>query len=330
MTAAAKPRITLRRIAEEAGVSISTASRALSGAAGISDSLRGRIRSTAERLDWSGSAAAGMAVTVLSKIDTGATGSPEFQQELLAGIETACAELGLVPSVRLLTAESDVTVTTGRHGYVLLSVDDDALIAALAGAGAAAVIVNGVDPLLRLDTAAAANRSGGYVGARHLLALGHRRILRLVHSGRRPVVDRFLGAAEARAEAGLPPDPQRDVELDAMRTDTAYAAVRARLAGRDFTAIQCCNDAAALGAMTAAMEAGLRIPQDLSILGFDDIPGAALAACPLTTLSVPRHTIGAAGLRLLLARIRQPDAPVTCTEFAVPLVQRASTGPAPN
>ena len=116
-----------------------------------------------------------------------------------------------------------------------------------------------------------------------------------------------------------------------VRTDVAYAAVKGRLEqpqGRDFTAIQCCNDASAFGAMTAVMEAGLRIPEDVSIVGFDDIPTASMSSCPLSTVWVECEQLGASAVRRLVERMKAPDALTTYTEYAVRLVVRDSSGPA--
>ena len=138
-------------------------------------------------------------------------------------------------------------------------------------------------------------------------------------------VDRSLREAAVAIEDGLL------VELAAMRTDVAYAVVKARLersGGRDFTAIQCCNDASAFGAMTAILEAGLRVPRDISIVGFDDIPTAAMTSCPLSTIRVDCEGLGANSVRRLVDRIRHRDALTTYTEYAVQLVARESTGPA--
>lgn len=330
-----RARVTLRRIAKEADVSISTASRALSGSTAISESVRIKVREIAERLAWTSSATGQPTVTVLTPINTGAPGTPDFQQELLAGIESACTSIGVPLSVSLVTPgrSSGKGTFDAGSGYVLLSLEDEELVARLSSAGVPAVIVNGSDPLMRLDAVTAGNRSGGYAAMRHLIGLGHRRVLRLVYSPRRPVRERFEGARMALMEAGLPDDPNLDIDLADMRADRSYIAVRDRLAaakGRpDFTAIQCCNDAAALGALAAISEAGLRVPQDISVIGFDDLSTAALSNPPLTTIRVARHEIGGLGLRRLLERVRNPDLPIVHTEIAAPLIVRSSTGPAP-
>lgn len=335
--APARGKVTLREIAESAGVSISTASRALSGSPGLSDAVRLKVQATADRLNYVGPSGSALAVTVLTTIDVGAASSPDFQLELFAGIERECRDLGIDLSYRMmghgqslpLSATSDAGE---RQGYVLLSFQDEELVEGLARQGVPAVIVNGIDPMMRLDAVSAGNRAGGFAATRHLLDLGHIRILTLTHNQRQPVRDRLAGSEEALRTAGLEIDTELVIDLPVMRADSAYSAVRERLApstaNAGFTAIQCCNDASAFGAMTAVAEAGLCVPDDISIIGFDDIPMAAMTTPPLTTIRVPRVEIGAAGLRRLLERMKTPDLIATYTEFAGPLIVRGSTGPA--
>ncbi|SMD01343.1 LacI family DNA-binding transcriptional regulator [Rhizobium sp. RU36D] len=336
-TGLSRGKVTLREIAESAGVSISTASRALSGSPGLSDAVRVKVQAAADRLNYVGTSSSSLAVTVLTTIDVGAASSPDFQLELFSGIERECRDLGIVLSYGMMGHGQPTPIPAARddgarHGYILLSFHDEDLIERLARDGQPAVIINGIDPLMRLDAVSAGNRSGGFAITRHLLDLGHRRILALTHNKRQPVRDRLAGSEEALRAAGLSLDPSLVIDPPAMRADSAYAAIGQRLEANggkpDFTAIQCCNDASAFGAMTAITEAGLSIPGDISITGFDDIPMAAMATPPLTTVRVPRPEIGAAGLRRLLERMKFPETLVTYTEFAGPLVVRGSTGPA--
>ncbi|MDN3721969.1 substrate-binding domain-containing protein [Roseibium salinum] len=89
----------------------------------------------------------------------------------------------------------------------------------------------------------------------------------------------------------------------------------------------CCNDDCAFGAIAALTEAGLSVPGDVSVVGFDDIPTAALNSVPLTTIRVEAEDIGARSINRLVERIRGQDKLATYTETAVSLVVRSSTGP---
>ena len=116
-----------------------------------------------------------------------------------------------------------------------------------------------------------------------------------------------------------------------MRSNVAYEAIKERIEakrGRDFTAILCCNNSCAFGAMAALTGMGLSVPGDVSVVGFDDIPTAALNSVPLTTIRVEAEDIGARSVSRLVERIRSQDSLATYTETAVKLVVRDSTGPA--
>ena len=329
-TAAPSGRVTLRDIAEAVGVSISTASRALNGAPGISGDVRSRIQSAAERLNYVG-AFAGTA-TVISDLHLADNSAGEFMLAVQRGMEKRARELGLTLSVThagpsMAWLEPD----NGTAGYLLLSMQREDIIQHLSSRAIPAVIVNGREPLMRLDAVAPANRTGGYLGARHLIQLGHTRILMLAHSPRPTIRDRMAGSRRAMQEAGLEAIDDLVIDLEAMRSDLAYAAIKKHIeakGGTDFTAILCCNDSCAFGAMAALTEAGLSVPGDVSIVGFDDIPTAALNSVPLSTIRVESEDIGARSVSRLIERIRSQDKLATYTETAVKLVVRSSTGPA--
>jgi DNA-binding LacI/PurR family transcriptional regulator len=330
--AASSGRVTLRDIAEAVGVSISTASRALNGAPGISDAVRARVQSAAERLKYSGVSAGLSSVTVLFDVHLTESGAGEFMQAVQRGIERRARELGVTLSMKLVGPSGMARLEPDEEtaGYLLLSMQPDALIELLSERAIPAVIVNGREPLMRLDAVAPANRTGGYLGAHHLLELGHRRILTLSHSPRPTIRDRIAGSRKAMREAGVNTDDDLMIELEAMRTNLAYQAIRERLEARggcDFTAILCCNDSCAFGAIAALTDAGLTVPGDVSVVGFDDIPTAALNSVPLTTIRVETEDIGARSVNRLIERIRSQDQLATYTETAVKLVVRDSTSP---
>jgi len=323
-------RVTLRDIAEAVGVSISTASRALNGAPGISGDVRLRIQSAAERLNYAG-AFAGTA-TVISDLQIADGSAGEFMHAVQRGMEKRARELALTLAVTHAgpTSTAWLEPDEGTSGYLLLSMQREDIIQHLSSRAVPAVIVNGREPLMRLDAVAPANQTGGYLSARHLIELGHTRILTLTHSPRPTICDRMAGSRKAMQEAGLAESGDLVIDLEAMRTDLAYHVVKERIeagGGADFTAILCFNDSCAFGAMAALTEAGLGVPGDVSVVGFDDIPTAALTSVPLTTIRVDAEDIGARSVSRLIERIRSQDKLATYTETAVKLVVRDSTGP---
>ncbi|NGO52812.1 LacI family DNA-binding transcriptional regulator [Allomesorhizobium camelthorni] len=331
-TVVASPgRVTLRDIADAVGVSISTASRALNGAPGISDAMRSRVQVAAERLNYAGASAGYSSITVLYDVHLTESGA-EFMQAVQRGMERKARELGINLSMKLVGPSGMARLTPDDEtaGYLLLSMQPEALIQLLSERAIPAVIVNGREPLMRLDAVAPANRTGGYLAACHLLELGHRKILALGHSPRPTIRDRMAGNRKAMQEAGVEASADLVIDLEAMRTNLAYHAIRQRLESRgscDFTAILCCNDSCAFGAIAALTEAGLSVPGDVSVVGFDDIPTAALNSVTLTTIRVETEDIGARSVNRLIERIRSQDQLVTYTETAVKLVVRDSTGP---
>ena len=323
-------RVTLRDIADAVGVSISTASRALNGAPGISGDVRSRIQSAAERLNYAGVVPGIAQLSVLTDLHLAEEDAGEFIQAVQRGMQRRARELGLTLSMNLVGPTGVAQLEPGDEvsGYLLLSMQREDFVNALHDRGIPAVIVNGREPLMRLDAVAPANGTGGYLGAHHLFELGHRRVLTLSYSQRPTIRDRMNGCRRAMREAGIAEDPDLIVELDAMRTNLAYRAVKDRLAARngpDFTAIQCFNDTSAIGAIAALTEAGLSVPDDVSVVGFDDIPTAALNSVALTTIRVESEDIGARSVNRLVERIKAQDNLATYTETAVKLVVRDST-----
>jgi DNA-binding LacI/PurR family transcriptional regulator len=325
-------RVTLRDIADAVGVSISTASRALNGAPGTSDAVRARVQSAAERLNYAGASASLSSVTVLFDVHLTESGAGEFMHAVQRGIEKRARELSVNLSMKLVgpSGMARLEPDSETAGHLLLSMQPEELIQQLSERAIPAVIVNGREPLMRLDAVAPANRTGGFLGAHHLLQLGHTRILTLSHSPRPTIRDRMAGCRKAMREAGVEAIEDLVIELEAMRTNLAYQAIRGRLETKgscDFTAVLCCNDSCAFGAIAALTEAGLSVPADVSVVGFDDIPTAALNSVPLTTIRVEIEDIGARSVNRLIERIRSQDQLATYTETAVKLVVRDSTGP---
>jgi LacI family transcriptional regulator len=187
-----------------------------------------------------------------------------------------------------------------------------------------------------------------YVAAKlalkHLYDLGHRRIA-FMH-GPKAIPDseyRWVGIQRVAQELGLSTDASLTVHLDAsgwplqtgqhpMDPQIAYEPTRALLEkNRDVTALFCFNDTAAMGAVRAIKDAGLDVPGDISVVGFDDITSAAFSTPSLTTVHQPLFEMGQKGAQLLLERIanREKQFPAEI-EVSPELIVRESTGPVKN
>jgi LacI family transcriptional regulator, galactose operon repressor len=201
--------------------------------------------------------------------------------------------------------------------------------------GLAVVLVH--SPMPRVPTVCADNRQGGRLAAEHLLSLGHRAIGMVsalpLDEG---MADRETGFLDALRDAGLPVDRAGvqvmygNHQIEGGRAATAELLAHAP----EVTGIFVLNDLMALGALEAVRAAGLRVPQDVSVVGFDDIPFAALANPPLTTVGQPIRQLGAHAADLLLdviehGRGEAGAAPIEQPNLLLPneLIQRASSGP---
>jgi len=163
----------------------------------------------------------------------------------------------------------------------------------------------------------------------HLLSLGHRQI-GLVYGVQEPVLaeDRLLPYQESLRAAGLPVQDDLIIRCGTTIQDGYQAAESLLKRSNKPTAIIAVNDLLAIGAMRAAIDIGLKIPQDLSVVGYDDILLAKFMAPRLTTVSKDAVGVGRAAVKLLLARIQEPDRPRQMLNVSPRVIIRESTGPA--
>ena len=170
------------------------------------------------------------------------------------------------------------------------------------------------------------NVSGARDAVKYLLKLGHRRIAFLRPPWDPVVKARYEGFVQAHSEAGCPFDESLVVEGDYVFQPSREAMAAFLAAGRKvpFTALFAINDQAALGAMKALKEKGLRIPRDVSVIGFDDVALAAQSEPPLTTVRIPRQEIGRLGARMLIQQMESRSATASRLVVQTELVIRES------
>jgi LacI family transcriptional regulator len=142
------------------------------------------------------------------------------------------------------------------------------------------------------------------------------------------VRDRFEGACDAWREAGLPDTDLVRVETEALSVQEGHVAGE-RLAGlpkrKRPSAVFCANDLVALGLLQQVVSSGQRVPEDLAIVGYDDISFAAGAAVPLSSVRQPRQALGRTAAELLIDEVNNPDHEHQQVEFTPELVARTST-----
>jgi len=342
-------RITIRQLARLSGVSIGTVSRALNGYADVNPETRERIIRLAQELDYTPAAAARSLVTQRSHVvgvflETG-EGHPDLQHpffhEVLVGVKNV---IGAGGYDLLLFASERPGNGYGEHSYlkrarhhnvegvVLFGVDaDDDEVRRLVRSEMACV---GVDvELIGPKTEYVISDSASGIGSamRHLHELGHRRIATITGMlDKKPGNDRLRAYRSELQALGL---GFRDeyVAYGDFYVETGHRAM-ARLLELDEppTAVVTASDLMALGAIRAVAEAGLSVPHDVSIVGFDDIQLAGHVHPPLTTLRQDKAGLGAEAGRALLALIDgETDLPEAVT-LPVELIVRGSTAAPPS
>jgi DNA-binding LacI/PurR family transcriptional regulator len=328
-------------VARLAGVSHQTVSRVLNGHPNVKTETQARVQAAIEELGYRRNSSARALVTRR----TGVIGVVAFDTTLygpaqtLAGIEQAARAAGYFLSVVTLqrvtrqevSEAMDYLAQQAVEGYVVIA-PHRTVVEGLADAAADRPVVaveGGEAP--DLPVATVDQGGGAELAVRHLLDLGHRTVHHI--AGPRHWLEaeyRVAGWRRALEAAGAPvPEPLFGDWRPRSGHDLGGALVR----DRSVTAMFVANDQMALGALRALAEAGVRVPEDVSVVGFDDIPEAEFFTPPLTTVAQDFSEVGRHGIRLLLERLRLPDgASAAPARHVVParLVVRTSTAAAPR
>jgi LacI family transcriptional regulator len=335
------PSARLSDVARAAGVSLSTASRALASPGLVQDKTRGRILAAASRMGYVPHGAARALASKRSRT-IGAV-VPTLDNPIFASS---------VQALQRRIAREGYTLILGSHEYDLAA--EVTVVSALIERGVDGIVLVGLDhspELYRLIAKAAipceltwatdagrqhyslgfSNRRAAAGIAQHLLGLGHREFAMI--SGQTQSNDRarerVAGVREALAAHGIELRAQRVKEIPFSIPGARAALGQLLDAGERFTALVCGNDLLALGALLEASARGIAVPRQLSVTGFDDIDLAGEFAPALTTLRIPVAEIGRLAAERMLARIAGGDVP-RAQEVPVDLVVRASTAPPPR
>jgi DNA-binding LacI/PurR family transcriptional regulator len=277
------------------------------------------------------------------------TGNP-FWSPVLHGVEreATAAGIGVIyRSINQLVGLADelaeAVKATRADGLLLVGPATAATVRALVQSQLPLVLVDNCVPGEAVDAVLSDNFGGGRTAVNHLLELGHRQVAFIGGPMRVSpppalqrsntvwsIEQRWLGYWTALREAGIQPD-ECLYESGNLSTAGGYRACQRLLTcGRPFTAIFCANDESAVGAMRALHQAGLSVPADVSVVGFDDIDVAQHLIPPLTTLRVDKEAIGAWAVRRLLARALAPGAVAATLALQVELVPRDTVAPPPH
>jgi LacI family transcriptional regulator len=337
--------VTLRDVAEMAGVSMGTASQALNNRPNVAPETRARVIDAAKTLGYISRSPITeprenhlKIIGLITKHDLGEplTVNP-FYSYIQAGIESECRERDI--SLMYATVEVDQS----NHPVIWPTMIKEQHVEGLILAGTfieetvdlfqrridvPIVLVDSYAPNLPFDSVVIDNTPAATTAVEYLIKHGHRRIGLIGWNEKSPpsIQERKMGYIQALQRHGLcdtfiQPSPVVDRE-------DGRKALRSLLERfPDITALFACNDLVALGAMSAARELGMQVPDDLSVIGFDNIAPAKEVIPPLTTVHVHKTWLGMISVRQLIERVMIPEQPKVTITVSTQLVIRESVGP---
>ncbi len=328
-------KVTMKDVAREAGVSYATVSRALSGSTEISEATRQRVLKICAEMNFTPNVLARSMVVkhtntigiIMADIDN------PFMSELTRYLEIHARERGY----NLMLVSSSYDLAQERNAMeLLISRQCDGVIVIPAGSES----YESLKPLLSrvpvlflsenfvdlpVDSVSVDNAKGTFIGTDYLYSMGHRRILYLGRRKNSAAHEQrargYLNACEAK---GLEPS-FLDSEFQRSSRQTGYLLARHYFSKPlRHTAIYCATDSLAIGVMQAADEAGIRIPEDVSLIGFDNISFTELPRINLTTVDQPKEQMALAAVERLTAIIANPDSQPVHKILSPTLVERSS------
>ncbi len=330
--------VTIAVIADEAGVSVPTVSKVLNGRPDVAPATRARVEEILERHRYKrrrgrNAATSPLIDLVFHEFDSGWT------MEIIQGVEVVAgsARVGVVLSElggehRPPQEWLDAVVARRPLGVIFVQSDlDTAQRRQLDRRSIPFVVVDTAgEPPTGVPTVGSANWNGGLLATRHLLELGHRRVA--VITGPVDVLcsrARVDGYRTGLDEAGVAADPDL-IRYGNFNVHGGYEHATELLSRPDRpTAIFAGSDLQALGVLRAARELGLRVPQDVSIVGYDDLPVAEWIEPALTTIHQPLREMASTATRMLLGLAEGRQPPNLRIDLATELVVRESTAPPP-
>lgn len=329
--------ITIHDVARQSGVSYQTVSRVINNHPSVADATRARVQQAIAQLNYRPS----LLAKSLSSRRSGLLGVVAYGTEqygpsqLVQNVQRSARSHDyevLLVTLREFQEEAMLEAVArlgqfGVDGLVLLAPYDAHAVVRRLGTQVPFILVDATEDVdgttVSIDQA-----GGGAIAAEHLIGLGHRAVLHI--SGPREWSDaelRYEGYVQTMARCGLAPLPRFEGDWS---PGSGFAAVRRALeSGLSFTALTVGNDQMALGAIAALRSAGLGVPGDVSVVGFDDIPEAAYFDPPLTTVAQDFGLLGRKSLEELLRRIAEPASRGRHVIFQPQLVLRGSTRQVP-
>ncbi|SMY07275.1 LacI family DNA-binding transcriptional regulator [Flavimaricola marinus] len=345
----AQRKVGIKDIAARAGVSISTVSHVINGTAPISDEVRDRVIRVARDVGYLDRRKNKGTIASLRKILLAIPqdAMPENDVNLVSWtILSTLMQESESRGIRIVVHEIDhadafrqvpeAARAVDADGIILVNDDRPALLKEICNSKIPAVLINGEDPEMHINSVTPGNRFAAQKATQRLIELGHRRIIHLTWQGRRTVDRRLDGFHDAFQDNGLDIDGAITLIAEGYEPRHAEAAVRDWLARHPdldgVTAIFCAADNLAFGAMKALKSAGLTVPDDVSVMGFDGVGLGELHVPALSTVIVPLDEFGSAALELLesSANADSKKRAARRLELGCEVVTRASVGPPPR
>ncbi len=330
---------TMKDVAALADVSITTVSHVINETRFVSDELRTRVLEAMEELRYRPN----MLARSLRLGETRTIGLivPDNANPFFAQVARVVEDAGFDAGYSVILCNCDGKVEKERAYVGVLSAKQVDGIIFMATGGEVEIVdllrEIGIPLVMadrRLDNAdvdivLVDNFRGGYEATKYLVSLGHRRIGCITGpSDATPSAERVQGYRRGLEEAGIPVDESLIVRGDFQYRGGEEGIERLLALEEAPTAVFACNDLMAMGVMTALRKSGLRVPGDVSVIGFDDIPEACVTVPPLATVAQPIDQIGRVATEMLLERIASKESPGSRTMVLdVEVVKRESCGP---
>ncbi len=336
--------VTLRDVADLAGVSMGTASQALNNRPNVASETRARVVDAARTLGYISKSpieSHESNLKIIGLVTKHDLGEPlivnPFYSYIQAGIESECREYGI--SLMYATVEVDES----NHPVVWPAMIQEQHVEGLILAGTfieetvdlfkrkmdvPIVLVDSYAPTLPFDSVVIDNTPAATTAMEYLITQGHTKIGLIGWNEKSPpsIRERKAGYQQALQRHGI-----QDMFIQPsglVDRDDGYQALKHLLERYpQVTAVFACNDLAALGALSAVRDMGIRVPDDLSLMGFDNIAEAKEAVPPLTTTHVHKTWLGVIGVRQLIERAQTPDRPKVTVTVSTQFIARGSVGP---
>lgn len=330
-----RKKATVYTVAKHAGVSIATVSRTLAGSPKVSPETRRRVLRSVEVLNFEPNPSARRLAQ--KRTDTIALVFPDiagpYYSTVIRGVEQEAGRHdnnvliygthGKESSgrfLRMLTSKVDSLIIMAR------SIDNDCLWS-LHKQGVPFVLLSRPNGYIQCDTVAVDNQAGAYGAAAHLLGHSHQRIGIISGPADSPdSKERLQGYQKSVSEAGFPIPPELIISGNFQYEGGRIAMLQLLEVSPSITAVLAANDEMAMGAIDMAQQKGLLIPEELAVIGFDDIQIAALARPSITTVRQPMQLLGETAVAILFDRLQNPEAPFRHEVLETRLVVRRSCG----